>query len=36
MAANPVFFDSHRYSALMGQAFEQLFAAWQRGELGAR
>ncbi|TAD73231.1 MAG: glycosyltransferase [Oscillatoriales cyanobacterium] len=36
MAANPVFFDSPRYSTLMGMAFEQLFAAWQRGELGAR
>nr|WP_242026129.1 glycosyltransferase [Limnothrix sp. FACHB-881] len=36
MAANPVFFDSRRYSTLMGLAFEQLFAAWQRGELGAR
>lgn len=36
MAANPVFFDSHRYSNLMGQAFEHLFAAWQRGELGSQ
>lgn len=29
MAAHPIFFDSHRYSAQMGQVFAQLVAQWQ-------